>query len=69
MKCRPYLKLGHVGLKTSLVGQILEKVIIYTLDGTMLIQFTYSFVRFFISMKYRSYLKLGHIGSKIRSLG
>ena len=36
----------------------------YTLEGTVLIKYSFKFVRILISVKSRSSLKLGHIGSK-----
>ena len=42
---------------------------VYTQDGTALIQSSLNFAIMFISMKSRSESKPGHVGSKIRSLG
>ena len=61
-------KLGHVGLKTRLLGQILEKLL-YTLECTVLIQSSLNFFRMLMIIIYRSSLKLGHVGSKTGSLG
>ena len=62
-------KLGHVGSKTGSLGQILEKKLVYTLEGTVVIQSSGNFVRMIILIISRSSSKLGHVRSKTRSLG
>ena len=61
--------MGHVGSKTRSLGQILEKNLLYTLEGTVLIQSSPNFIRMFVMKLSRSNLKFGHVGSKTRSLG
>ena len=43
--------------------------IVYTLEGTVLIQSSRNFIRMLINIISGSSSKLGHIGSKTRSLG
>ena len=62
---RSGLKLGHVGSKTRLLGQISEKPCEHF---TVLIQSSQNFIRMLRIIIFRSSLKLGHVGSKNRSL-
>ena len=63
-------KLGHVGSKPRSLGQILEKKkLLYTLEGTVVIQNSENFVRMLILIISRSSLKLSYVRSKTRSLG
>ena len=48
------------GSKTRSLGQIIEKNLVYTLEGSVLIQSSLNFVIMLISIK-----KLGHVRSKI----
>ena len=41
----------------------------YSLEGIVLIQSSWHFVRMFVVIKSRPELKMGHVGSKTRSLG
>ena len=61
-------KLGHVGSKTRLLGEILEKHCVHS-KGIVLMQISRIFVRLLIIIIFRSGLKLGHVVSKTRSLG
>ena len=63
------LKVGHVESKTRSLGHILEKNLVYTLEGTVLIQSSPNFIRMLVIKISRSNLKFGHVGSKTRSLG
>ena len=62
------MKLGHVGLKTRLLGQILEKPCVYSRVHSFDPWFI-NYVRMSIIIISRSSSKLGHVGSKTRSLG
>ena len=62
-------KLGQVGSKIRLLGQILEKNLVYILEGTGIIRSSGNFVRMLILIICRSSSKLGHVRSKTRSLG
>ena len=55
--------------KIRLLGQILEKKLVFTLEGTYLIIKSGKCVRMLIIIMSRSGLKLGHVRSKTRSLG
>ena len=44
-------------------------MLVYTLEGTVLIGSTWNFVRTIIFMKFRSSSNLGHVESKTKSLG
>ena len=61
---RSSLKLGHVGSKARSLGQIFEKKLVYTLEGTVLIQSSRNFIRMLMIIISRSGLKLGHVGFK-----
>ena len=65
---RSSLKLGHVGLKTRSLGQILEKPCVHSKRHSFDPKFMklWQIVNRHIS---RSGLKLGHVRSKIRLLG
>ena len=56
-------KLGHVGSKTRLLGQISEKACVHSRGHSFDLKFTKLKILIF-----RSSLKLGHVGSKTRSL-
>ena len=58
-------KLGHVGSKTRLLGQILEKPFIHSRGHI----FDSKLIRMLMIIISRSNSKLGHVGSKTRSLG
>ena len=60
-------KLGHVGLKTMSLGQILEKPCVHSKRHS-LIQSSRNFGRLLIIIISWSSLKLGYVGSKTRSL-
>ena len=45
-----------------------QKNLVYTLEGTVLIQSSQNFIRMLTIIIFRSSLKLGHVGSKNRSL-
>ena len=62
-------KLGGVGLKTRSLGQILERKIVYTLEGTVVIQSSGNFFRMLILIISRSSSKLGYVRLKTRSQG
>ena len=62
-------KLGHVGSKARSLGLILKKKnLVYTLQGTVVIQKSGNFARMFILIISRASLKLGRVRSKTRSL-
>ena len=70
---RSDLKLGHVGLKTRSLGQILEKPCVHSRGHRFDHKFVkicqnVNFIRKLIIMISRPSLKLGHGGSKTRSL-
>ena len=65
---RSDLKLGHVGSKTSPLGQILKKPCVHT-KGHSFASKVMKLVRMLIIIISRSGLKLGHGRSKTRSLG
>ena len=62
-------KLGHVGLKTRSLGQILEKPCVHSRGHS----FDHKFMKVCQNVNHHnvswSSSKLGHIGSKTRSLG
>ena len=62
-------KLGHVGSKPWSLGQILEKKLVYTLEGAVVTQSLGNFVRMLIFIISRSISKLSHVRSKTKSLG
>ena len=63
-------KLGHVGSKTRLLGQISEKPCVHSRGHSFDSKFTklYQNVNDYNIKIFRSSLKLGHVGSKTRSL-
>ena len=61
-------KLGHLGSKARLLGQILEKPCVRSRRHSFYPK-SMKFVRLLIIIISRSDLKLGHVGSKTRSLG
>ena len=62
-------KLGHIGSKTRSLGQIIEKNLVYTLEGTVVIQSSGNFLRMLILIMSRAGSKLGHVRSTTRLLG
>ena len=60
-------KLGHVGSKTRLLGQISEKPCEHS-RGHSFDSSSQNFIRMLTIIILRSSLKLGHVGSKNRSL-
>ena len=43
--------------------------LVYALEATVLVGYSWKLVRIFVSMKSRTSSKMGHVGSKTRSLG
>ena len=43
--------------------------LVYALEATVLVGYSWKLVRMFVSMKSRTSSKMGHVGSKTRSLG
>ena len=66
---RRSFELGHVGLKTMLLGQILEKPCVHSRGHSFDPKFMQLFVRILIIIISKSDLKLVHVGLKTRSLG
>ena len=67
MKVRSSLKMSHFGSKTRSLDQIKsQENLVYTLQGTVLIQSSRNFVRMLILIKSRSSSIQGHVGSKPR---